>query len=82
MNIFANKLYFIYGEKTLEISQKAEKWSIWNHSSFYFESISGNMTFEMKGNVDWWLGNFEACWAFPAHPPAGALPQMGTPLGL
>ena len=28
MAIFANKLYFIYGEKTLKSSQKAEKWSI------------------------------------------------------
>ena len=28
MAIFANKLYFIYGENTLKSSQKVEKWSI------------------------------------------------------
>ena len=61
MAIFANKLYFIYGEKTLKSSQKAEKWSIWNHSSFYFENISGNMSFEKKGDLDKRRGNFEAC---------------------
>ena len=52
MNIFANKLYFIYGEKTLKSSQKAEKWSTWSHSSFCFENISGNTAFEMKGDID------------------------------
>ena len=67
MAIFANKLYFIYGEKTLKSSQKAEKWSIWNHSSFYFENISGNMSFEKKGDLDKQRGNFEACRVFPAH---------------
>lgn len=80
MNIFANKLYFIYSKKTLKSSQGRKMVYLEPFFLLLWEYFWKYGIWD-EGGHRLMAGDFEACRVFPAHPPAGALHVDGDSSG-